>query len=151
MDRKRVAVERVIKYPIEGLDELVHFSVREGFTFLSRLQKDWMDGSNQFMGYGEGYYSCRYGELLIGLGGISKDPYVGRGQQGRIRRFYVHPNYRRKGVGRLLMETILASHRNYFQRINLYTDNGSAAIFYQSMGFDRVQSVGKVSHSIALR
>ena len=51
-------------------------------------------------------------EKLIGIGGLNEDPYTENNKIGRVRRFYIAKEYRRKGVGRLLLLRILSDAKN---------------------------------------
>jgi GNAT superfamily N-acetyltransferase len=44
---------------------------------------------------------------LIAIGGLNHDPYHDAQEKiGRLCRFYIHPQYRRKGIGAYLLEYI---------------------------------------------
>ena len=47
-----------------------------------------------------------------GIGGLNEDPYTENNKIGRVRRFYIAKEYRRKGVGRLLLLRILSDAKN---------------------------------------
>lgn len=60
-------------------------------------------------------------------------------KSGRIRELYVHPNFRRKGLGKKLMEKM----EEYFKtlgcdliRIEVFEPNRSAHTFYNSLGYN---------------
>ncbi|MBP1944281.1 GNAT family N-acetyltransferase [Cytobacillus luteolus] len=116
--------------------ELVNESKSEGFRFLERLVFDYKSGSNTFSKPGEVLYGLfnRAG-LLVAIGGLTIDPYAGDNKIGRLRRFYVARNERRKGLGRLLVDTILQEARTKFKIIVLYTDTEEASQFYRRIGF----------------
>ncbi|QOR68863.1 GNAT family N-acetyltransferase [Cytobacillus suaedae] len=116
--------------------ELVNESKAEGFRFLERLVSDYKAGTNTFSKPGEVLYGLfsRAG-LLVAVGGLTIDPYAGDNKIGRLRRFYVAKNERRKGLGRLLVNTILQEARSTFNVIVLYTDTEEASKFYGRIGF----------------
>jgi GNAT superfamily N-acetyltransferase len=49
--------------------------------------------------------------------------------------FLVHPAFHRKGIGRGMMEVLLARYRGYHQL--MLTADGGAIEFYRSLGFER--------------
>ena len=53
---------------------------------------------------------------------------------GRIYHVYVHPEFRRQGIARKLMQA-LASHYGQYTRVRLHADNLGAATLYESLGF----------------
>lgn len=47
----------------------------------------------------------------------------------------VHPDYQRRGIGRLLMQALLAKYEGFHQL--MLTADGEATAFYEQMGFSR--------------
>ncbi|MBU8691024.1 GNAT family N-acetyltransferase [Priestia megaterium] len=133
------------------LTNLITESKKEGFLFLERLANDYKNGTNTFSRPGE----CLYGvfnqeDILIAIGGINKDPFSTNKQIGRLRRFYVSKDYRRKGIGRSLVTRILKDASEHYERIVLYTDTEHADMFYSSLGFIKDNSFSKSTHSLNL-
>lgn len=128
---------------------LVEESKREGYAFVQRTLKDWENGANHFSGDGESLWGLFSGMELIGIGGLNRDPYVDDAGTGRVRHLYVCAAYRRKGCSSLLMNTIIEWARLHFRVLRLFTDNPAAAVFYERLGFQRVNGY-KVSHVLSL-
>ncbi|MEL6848349.1 MAG: GNAT family N-acetyltransferase, partial [Bacteroidota bacterium] len=124
---------------LNALSPLVAESQQEGFAFVQRLEKEWREGSNRFDQPGEGYYGGWIDQQLIAIGGISQSPYHDDPRQGRIRRVYILPAFRGKGLGKRLIVHLLERHAPFFDDICLYTDQAKAAAFYEHLGFVRVR------------
>ena len=135
----------------ENINRLVFESKREGFRFLERLVDDFLVGTNTFSASGEILYGV-FDEIgnLVGVGGLNKDPYSTDKTLGRLRRFYVDPKYRRHGIGRLLLHTIIEFAKDHYDQLVLYTDTEQGDKFYTSMGFLRSQEFGSSSHYVNL-
>lgn len=71
---------------------------------------------------------------LIGVGGISRDPFS-VASEARLRRMYVSKAFRGQNVGRLLLNQLLEHAAHHFQTVRLYTDTPQAAAFYMGCGF----------------
>ena len=59
-------------------------------------------------------------------------------QQTHILNVAVHPNRRRKGIGRNLVEALLASGRGEEALLELRASNTAACALYESLGFQEV-------------
>lgn len=73
-------------------------------------------------------------ERLIGIGGVSRDPFSVT-PTARLRRMYVSKTFRGQNVGRLLLDQLLEHAAHHFQIVRLYTDTAHAAAFYACCGF----------------
>ncbi len=120
------------------LTHLVKESKEEGFRFLERLVNDYENGTNKFNNHGESLYGLFNKEgVLIAIGGLNIDPFSNDEKVGRLRRFYVSNDYRRNGIGRLLLSQIIYDAKNFFKVLVLYTDTEQGDKFYNSLGFQR--------------
>jgi GNAT superfamily N-acetyltransferase len=121
--------------PWPELAPLVAESEREGFRFLARLVREFDDGTNRFDAPGEALLGCYRGAELVGVGGLNRDPYSPEPQVGRLRHLYVSPPFRRRRVGRTLVDSLVAAARPHFGVLLLRTDTPAAARFYETLGF----------------
>ncbi|WP_404815121.1 GNAT family N-acetyltransferase [Psychrobacillus glaciei] len=71
----------------------------------------------------------------MAVGGLNIDPFSDNQKVGRLRRFYVAKEYRRRAVGSLLLNEIISDAKNYFEIIVLHTETEQAAKFYNVFGF----------------
>ncbi|WHY64744.1 GNAT family N-acetyltransferase [Neobacillus sp. SuZ13] len=145
-------IEKITDLPRIDLSPLLLESKEEGFRFIVRLVNDYKNGTNTFNKRGEGLYGVfNEDDDLIAIGGINIDPYSNDPQIGRLRRFYVSKAYRRKGVGRFLVNKILFDARRTFEEIVLHTDTETGALFYTSLGFKKSSGDPNTSHYLKLK
>ncbi|MCH7320444.1 GNAT family N-acetyltransferase [Solibacillus sp. MA9] len=133
------------------LNQLVKESKEEGFRFLERLVNDYKKGTNNFNKPGESLYGVFNKEgVLIAIGRLNIDPFSNQQKIGRLRRFYVTRDYRRNGLGRLLLKKIICDAKNYYKVLVLHTDTEQADKFYTSFGFLKENRYPKSTHCLNL-
>ena len=86
------------------------------------------------------------GEKLIGIGGLNADPYTENNKIGRLRRFYIAKDYRRIGLGKLLLNKLLSHAEKYFKVVVLHTDTKQGDVFYTVNGFVKREVYKRSSH-----
>jgi GNAT superfamily N-acetyltransferase len=121
--------------PIPALEGLLAASAAEGVHIIQTLIDRWNDGSNRFDQPGEALFFALEGGNVIGVGGRNIDPYVGDSRVLRVRRIYVSPAFRARGIARLLLKAILDVPTQDFTCFTLATQNPAAARLYESIGF----------------
>ncbi|WP_130802862.1 GNAT family N-acetyltransferase [Acinetobacter ihumii] len=135
-----LTINKILNLP-HDFNILVECSVHERFRFLKRLKEEFETEKNQYLKVGEALFEARWNQELIAICGLNCDPFVKgdisvqKNQIGRLRRFYVHPDYRKQGIGRTLLETVETHAMDYFKVLHLYTDTEDAAQFYLKMGY----------------
>ncbi len=72
---------------------------------------------------------------IIGICGLNIDPYANSQSIGRVRHLYVMVEYRRRGIGRALVERVIDEARLNFNRLHLRTHSDVADKFYRAIGF----------------
>ncbi|QKC95334.1 GNAT family N-acetyltransferase [Mesorhizobium sp. NZP2298] len=133
-----------------AFDRLKDESRLEGYWMLVRLADGWASGNssggrNKFLKRGEALFGAWHGAELAGVCGLNIDPYVeGRGH-GRVRHLFVSAPHRRAGLGRMLVETVIDRARRYFTVLNTRAPR-EAFIFYERLGFQRVEGEEFVTH-----
>ncbi|AZF48094.1 Acetyltransferase, GNAT family [Pseudomonas sp. R11-23-07] len=130
-------IQRITHLPPQILD-LEKAAVAEGFRFLTRLTSDWESGTNRFDAPGECLMAAYLNQQLVGIGGLSVDPFS-HDRTGRLRRMYVAPAPREQQVGRRLVSALLAHATLHFERVRLYTDTFEGSTFYLRCGFIRIE------------
>ena len=118
-----------------GFEVLRHAADGEAFDMLATLAKEWASGVNRFDKPGEALLAAFDGSTLAAMGAMSLDPHV----EGalRMRRFYVKPAYRRRGVGRALAMALLDRPEAQGRTITLNAPHAEAARFWEALGFVR--------------
>ena len=140
-------ISRLQVLPLQELQPLLTESEAEGYRFIRRLREDWLSGANRFDRPGEALFGCHEGGRLVAIGGLNRQS----GTVGRLRRVYVRPGVRRKGVGRALVGHILAHASQFFDTVVLRTDTVGGDAFYRALGFCRLQEAGDSTHRIRIR
>jgi GNAT superfamily N-acetyltransferase len=121
--------------PANGFDDLVEEARAERVAFLDRMMGQWQSGVMRFDGPGETLLGTFQGERLIGICGLSIDPYLDNPRVGRLRHLFVGKAGRGKGIGSALVDAILAHARDHFVLVRLRTDADIRGAFYASFGF----------------
>jgi GNAT superfamily N-acetyltransferase len=145
-----VVVERLADLPLEALAALVSESEQAGFRFVRRLLDEWVAGANRFDRPGEALFAAMAGGRLIGVCGLNVDPYAADRRAGRVRRLYVLAPFRWLGVGRRLVEAVVASAQGVFASLRLRTESAAAAAFFERLGFQRLVGVPDCTHRLEL-
>jgi len=140
MDHKILIIQSLTS---DDLNEILISSMQEGFRFVERLLNEYEIGTNKFDQPGEILLGCYVDSKLVGICGLNRQAMEGDMRVGRIRRFYVLPH-----IGRLLIEYLLKHASSHFNMLVLRTDNLTAAMFYEVIGFTRVDSNKDITHYI---
>jgi GNAT superfamily N-acetyltransferase len=131
---------RKIVLPTPGI-ELLHSEAKdEGYDFIETLVEEWASGANRFDAPGEALCGHLDQGLLVAVGGLNCDPFAGRPDMGRIRRVYVRPAWRNRGIGRALVTALVDEARTHFTCVRLRAENAAAARLYERMGFVPIAS-----------
>ncbi len=131
---------RKIELPVPGLGPLQSEARDEGYDFIETLVEEWASAKNRFDAAGEALCGHLDRGLLVAVGGLNLDPFAGRPDMGRIRRVYVRPAWRNKGIGRALVTALVEEARVHFSCVRLRAENVRAARLYESMGFAPISS-----------
>jgi GNAT superfamily N-acetyltransferase len=145
-----ISIVRLKQLPLEDLQPLLQESREQGFDFLHWLVNDFAGGKNRFELPGEALFAIYDGLEMIAIGGLNRDPYRLEESVGRVRRVYVLTKWRRRGIGRKLMDQIIAEARLYFQLLTLRTFDEPADKFYRALGFQTEPEIQGASHYLKL-
>jgi GNAT superfamily N-acetyltransferase len=129
---------------------LVAKSEREGWHFLRRLKEDWATGSNRFDQPGEALFAAWVDDVLVGVCGLNSDPYTSIQSVGRVRRLYVLPEFRGRGIGRNLVQAVIQSAGDRFRSLRVRTESFAAGGLYEQLGFVSVFDVAECTHTLTL-
>jgi GNAT superfamily N-acetyltransferase len=129
-----IAIQK-IELPLPGMESLQSEANAEGYDFVETLVEQWASAENRFEGPGEILCGHLDRGLLVAVGGLNRDPFAGRPDVGRIRRVYVRPAWRNKGIGRALVLSLVEQARTHFRCVRLRAENAEAARLYERIGF----------------
>jgi len=125
----------------EGLTSLADEAEGEGIRNVGVLVQRWTDGTERFDGAGERLLVAIAAGAVVGVGGLSRCPDV----EGalRVRRFFVSPSWRRRGVARALATDLIDTGLTH---VGIITCNArasdAAGPFWERMGFEPVHIEG---------
>lgn len=148
---KKFQVVRLKQLPINDIQPLLEESREQGFKLVERLVRQYLSGKNQFRKPGEALFAVYSDQQLIGVGGLTPDPYLPDGETGRVRRIYVLSAWRGQGVGKLLLLRIIEEATHYYRLLTLRTRNPKASQFYYSLGFQTKPEVYQATHYMVLK
>ncbi|AAZ35981.1 GNAT family N-acetyltransferase [Pseudomonas savastanoi pv. phaseolicola] len=134
-----IEIQQIAHLPSQVL-ALEEEAVAEGFRFLTRLISEWHSGANRFDAPGECLMAAYSQQQLIGIGGLSVDPYI-KTDTARLRRVYVTPTVRRQHVGQALVKALIAQAALRFQCVRLSTDTSEGDAFYLRCGFMQTEDI----------
>lgn len=130
----------------DALAPLLAASAAEGFRFVARLAAEWATGAARFDRPGEVLLGGFADGRLVAVGGLTRDPYGDESAVGRLRRVYVLPEARRRGVGAGLVRALEAAAAGHYAELVLRTDTASAARFYEALGYARLPAGLTATH-----
>ncbi|WP_219835227.1 GNAT family N-acetyltransferase [Paenibacillus sp. R14(2021)] len=142
-----IQIRRLEASACHDWSKLLQESRREGYRHIDRLTEAYRNGTNRFDREGELLLAAEIGGELAGIGGLNGTPLPA---VGRVRRVYVSPEFRRRGVARTLMQALIASAGPAYGRLVLRTDNPAACALYESLGFRSVQGEEGITHELNL-
>ena len=142
-------VVRDLRYDQALFAPLIAEGLQGDGRFLARLRDEWLSGATRFDRPGECLLGAFGGDALVGVGGVSLDPYHPAPDLGRVRHVYVLRAYRRRGIGRALMETVLERAGRDFAVLRLRTERPEAVRLYESFGFVGTDAAGE-THRLVL-
>ena len=133
----------------DALAALADQADAEGIRNVRAVIDRWEHGEERFDRPGEQLLVAVADDEVVGVGGLTICPTVPGAF--RVRRFYVHPAWRRRGVATALASALLES---WPPEVSLLTCNAQASagapIFWESMGFEPVDVPG-ITHVLRRR
>lgn len=134
----RPMLEQVHTNLPEGFDVLLHSSLRTGVRNMALLSQNWEAGAERFDRQGEALYAARIGNRLVGIAGTTREQNYSEPAM-RMRRLYVLPEYRRKGVARLLAQKCMDTGLKVAPILTCNARASEAAgPFWLSLGFSEI-------------
>ncbi|MBY5542789.1 GNAT family N-acetyltransferase [Rhizobium leguminosarum] len=121
---------------------------REGHRHIARLVDEWSAGDIKFEHHGERLFGAYVDDALVGIGGMTVDPAMSGAL--RMRRFYIRPAMRGRGIGRMLALALLDHARSFCTVVTVHAGNDAAAKFWESLWFQPYGRDG-YTHLLALQ
>ena len=117
------------------LSELVYKSVEEGYKLVRRLRDDIISGKNRFSKEGEFLLAYIVHKKIVGVCGMNSN---GDGR-GRLRRLYILPTHRGKGIGKLLVKKCVSRSEGVYSIVVCNAGTPEAGRFYDHLGWETIE------------
>lgn len=126
----------------EEISQLAQQAKKDGFDFVERLIEEFNSGENRFERQGETCVVVYDEDRLVACGALNQQYEHNEFSNciGRIRRCYVHPDYRKTGVGRQLLAELERYAGQQFSALCLQTESYDAAHFYRKLNYVHVEN-----------
>ena len=124
---------------LPDLAELETAATAEGENSMRKLVADWQSSALRFDGPGEALLVAQMSGRTVAVGGVTREPTGG--EPFRLRRFYVLPACRNRGIATALAcHLIEAPERSRFI-LTVHAGSSHAAKFWERLGFDPVDGM----------
>ena len=133
---KPIQIENIDAYDWK---QILDTSQSEGHNMVNRLVTEFRAGTNRFDAPGEALFVHLSGNSVIAVAGLNREPDTSIPQAGRIRRLYVVPDFRGKGLGRSLVDVIASTAKTDFDILTVNVGKIRARAFYEHIGFAAVK------------
>ena len=131
-------IRNLVPSDIDQLRLLAELARSEGFHFLDRFVSEVQTNSLTLDSPGEFFLAFVMRNEIVGIGGVTPDPYVDEPRTGRLRHVYVRSDHRRGSVGRQLVRELEMRAQPIYATLRLRTDTVAAARFYEALGYDPI-------------
>lgn len=119
----------------DGFDDLLQSSLKAGVRNMSLLHQKWTAGEECFDQEGEALFAARIESRLVGIAGTTREMNYAKPAM-RMRRLYVLPEFRRRGVARMLGQKCMETGLRAAPTLTCNARASKAAgPFWESLGF----------------
>lgn len=105
-----------------------------GHAHMTRLAAEFATDRAMF----HAIFTCHLDGRLAGIGAITNEPAPAPVPMWRMRRFYVHQDYRRRNIARAIANALLQDAAGKVAMVTVHAGNAGAARFWEAMGFSAV-------------
>jgi GNAT superfamily N-acetyltransferase len=141
-----VTLHLLTRFPPIGFAQLRAEAQAERFKHIERLAEEWEGHTQRFQLDGEALFAALLDDRLCAIGGLTHDPVLPSRVALRVRRFYVRPEGRRKGVGRALLRRITQHGLRHAPTVVVNARTPAAKAFFEACGFTPVEEDGFTHH-----
>ncbi len=126
------------------ISEIIKSANSEGHNFINRLVNEFQNGKNCFNKPGEKFTTYIINSKVVAVCGINIEP--SNEAFRRIRRLYVLPEFRRKGIGSSLVKTLLKHASKHFSAVIVNIGKLPNEKFYSNLGFRKINGDYNYTH-----
>ncbi|WP_063691505.1 GNAT family N-acetyltransferase [Bradyrhizobium stylosanthis] len=127
---ERTAASLPVDFP-----ELQADAIGDGHQHLTRLAAEFTLNRTMF----HAMYTCRVNDELAGIGAITDEPAMTVRPAWRMRRFYVHRQFRRREIARTIAGALLLEAKTKVFIVTVHAGDDGAAKFWEAIGFRPVK------------
>lgn len=131
-----ISLERNAATLSSDLPELDADATVDGHRHIARLAAELTLSRAMF----HAIYACRVNGELAGVGAITDEPAMTAHPMWRMRRLYVHRQFRRRNVARTIVNALLLEAENKVSIVTVHAGNDEAVKFWEAIGFRRVEN-----------
>ncbi|MBH5370309.1 GNAT family N-acetyltransferase [Bradyrhizobium glycinis] len=106
----------------------------DGHAHMTRLVAEFATDRTMF----HAIFTCHLDGRLAGIGAITNEPAPAPVPMWRMRRSYVHRDYRRRKVARAIANALLQEVAGKVATVTVHAANAGAVRFWEAMGFTEV-------------
>ena len=117
-----------------AFDTLIEDAEADGHRHMSRLATEFDETPAMF----HAIFAAYVGDDLAGLGAITAEPERTSIPAWRMRRLYVHRQFRRRGGARAIALALMQEAASKVRMVTVNAGNEHAACFWEQMGFYQV-------------
>lgn len=125
---------------------LVEAGLAEGHAFLDQIAAFWGRDDAHYADPRACILLAWEDEAVVGIAGVTVDPYADDPATGRLKHVYVQPGSRRRGVGDALVQTAIEQARGRWRRLRLRAADQGAARLYERWGFRSAPDEPQATH-----
>jgi len=107
----------------------------EGHRHMARLETDFTAGAQRFEADGEVLLAAYLEGELVAIGGVTQEPTLQPGEALRMRRLYVLPRARRRGVATTLANALLNEALTRTRLVTVHAGASDAGRFWEALGY----------------
>lgn len=129
-----IMLERVAgKLPL-GFAELEADANADGHRHMTRLAIEFAESTAVF----HAIFACSLNGRVSGIGAITDEPAWNCYSMWRMRRLYVHREFRRRGVARTIATALPQEAAEFVSTVTVHAGNDDAVRFWEAIGFHPV-------------
>ncbi|WP_407159393.1 GNAT family N-acetyltransferase [Bradyrhizobium sp. STM 3557] len=130
-----LSLERTAAILPADFPELEADATADGHRHMTRLAAEFALNRTIF----HATYTCRVNGRLAGVGAITDEPAMTVQTMWRMRRLYVHRQFRRREVARTIASALLLEATSKVSIVTVHAGNDGAARFWEAIGFRPVE------------
>ncbi|MBB4372687.1 GNAT superfamily N-acetyltransferase [Bradyrhizobium sp. cir1] len=129
-----ISLERTADTLPADFPELEADAKAYGHAHMTRLVAEFAHDRAMF----HAIFTCHLDGRLVGIGAITTEPAPTPVPVWRMRRLYVHHNYRRRKIAKAIANALLQEAAGKVSTVTVHAGNDGAARFWETIGFSRI-------------